>query len=77
MGFIEYPPLVFRMAWVLLTEVIPNDLAGPLLIRIAELPSEFSGFICSHDTECKRRADHAEAARCIRWSVLGGVVGEA
>lgn len=54
-------PLVLRMVRVLLKEVIPNDLARSLLIRIAEFPSEFGGVICSHASECKPQVDHAKA----------------
>lgn len=51
--FIERPPLVLRVARVFLTKIIPDDLPRSALVGIAEFPSNFGRFICSHNCECR------------------------
>ena len=53
LGFIEHPPLVLRVFWVLFTKIIPDDLPRSGLVGIAEFPSEFGRFIRSHNSECR------------------------
>lgn len=52
LDLIEHPPLVLRVVRVFLTKIIPNDLSRSVLVDIAEFPSEFGRFICSHNFEC-------------------------
>lgn len=50
---IEHPPLVLRVVRVFLTKIISDDLPRSVLVGIAEFPSEFGRFICSHNSECR------------------------
>ena len=58
LGFNQHPPLVLRVVRVRLAEIIPDDLPRSVLLGIAEFPSEFGRFICSHNSECRPWPDH-------------------
>lgn len=50
---VEHPPFVLAVVGIPLAEVVPDHLPRPLFIGVAKFPSEFGGFVTSHDLESR------------------------